>query len=388
MNRKTGAEPVKRLAGTTVLFLFGSLEMGGAEGQGLLLARHLLEKEGAAVQVWGLGAVRGAVADQCDHWGIPWRAMPLHWGLRRRLPHLLRLFRFLRAERPAILLSYTTVPNLAAALLWRRCGVRLCIWNQADAGLCLPPTLLHRLAISRIRHLVANAEGGRQYLLETFGVAPSQVHLIRNGVSLTAPLDDRRTWRQRLGVADDTVVAVMVANLSRYKDHATLLQAWQHLLARGNPAQPPLLALAGRCDDQADPLRRQAAQLGIEHRVRFLGTVADVSGLLAAADLCVHSSRSEGIPNAVLEAMASGLPVVGSAIPGMHEAVGDEGSAFLAPPGQPALLADQLERLLGDQALRRAQGEVMRRRAENLFGRDRMCRETVALLEQCLGEPL
>lgn len=374
-------QPAKR-----ILFLFGSLEMGGAERQGLLLARYLQEQKGAAVKVWGLGAARGAVADQCERWGIPWRAVPLHWGLRRRLPHLIRLFWCLRMERPDILLSYTTVPNLAAALLWRRCGIRLCIWNQADAGLLLPPSLLHRQAISRVPHLIANAEGGRQYLLETFGLDPSRVCLIRNGVSLAPPVDDRRRWRERLGAADDTPVAVMVANLSRYKDHATLLQAWQHLLTRCTPAQLPILALAGRFDDQADTLHQQAAQLGIDRQVRFLGTVADISGLLAAADLCVHSSPSEGLPNAVLEAMASGLAVVGSDIPGMREAVGCEGTAFLAPPGQPGPLADQLERLLGNQALRSGQGALMQRRAHEQFGLERMCRETVAFLEQWLGE--
>lgn len=371
-----------------IVLLFGSLELGGAERQGLLLARHLQEHQGANVQVWGLGAGKGAVSEQCEAWGIPWRALPLHWGLRRRLPHLLRLWWRLRGAQPEILLSYTKVPNLAAALIWRWCGARLCVWNQADAGLLLAPTWLHRRAVSRVSHFIANAEGGRQYLLNTFGLAQSQVRLIKNGVSLPPLVDDRTTWRRRLAVDDKALVVVMVANLSRYKDHATLLKAWSLLLSGPGIARNALLVLAGRFDDQAASLRQQAGQLGIAGQVRFLGAVADVAGLLAAADLCVHSSPSEGIPNAVLEAMASGLAVVGSDIPGLREAVGSEGQPLLVPVGDAEALALLLQRLLQNPAERRCQGTLMRQRAEQQFGLERMCRETVEFLEAGLdGAP-
>jgi len=164
--------------------------------------------------------------------GVPWQAVPLHWGLRRRLPHLLRLWYRLRQAQPTVLLSYTKVPNLAAALLWRVCGVRLCIWNQADAGLLLAPGLLHRLAIHQSTHFIVNAEGGRRFLQDTFGLQPQQLQLIRNGIRLEDPRADRRTWRERLGVAEGICIAVMVANLSSYKDHDTLLQAWRLVLDR------------------------------------------------------------------------------------------------------------------------------------------------------------
>jgi glycosyltransferase involved in cell wall biosynthesis len=375
------------LTNLKIVLLFGSLELGGAERQGLLLARHLKEHQAAAVQVWGLGAGRGAVADQCEAWGIPWRAVPLHWGLRRRLPHLLRLWWCLRYAQPQLLLSYTTVPNLAAALLWRLCGVRLCVWNQADAGLLLPASWLHRWAISRVNQLIANAEGGRQYLLETFGLLPTRVRLIRNGVSLAPALADRATWRQRLSAAPDAVLVVMVANLSRYKDHATLLRAWRLLLSSCG-GRTDLLVLAGRFDDQAASLQQQAEQLGIAHQVRFLGAVSDVAGLLAAADICAHSSPSEGIPNAVLEAMASGLPVTGSDIPGLREAVGEEGFPLLVPVGNAEALAALLQRLMQDPAERQRQGALMRQRAEQQFGLERMCCETVDCLQAALdGTP-
>lgn len=379
---------METLAEKKVLLLFGNLQMGGAERQGLLLARHLHEQQGALVQVWGLGRGSGPVADQCDRCGIPWRAVPLHWGVRRRLLHLLRLAILLRQKKPDLLLSYTTVPNLAAALLWRQCGVRCCIWNQVDAGLLLGTGLLHRTAVERVRHFIANAESGREFLIRRYGLGEDQVRLIRNGIALAPPLLDRAAWRRQIQITDQGLLAVMVANLSCYKDHATLLEAWRLLLAGWEGPELPVLALAGRFDDQAAALTRQAQDTGIAGQVRFLGSLDDISGLLQAADLMVHSSISEGIPNAVLEGMSCGLAVVGSNIPGLREAVGPEGEQFLAPARDSAALARQLEQMLTDAPLRYQQGSLMRRRAEQQFGVERMCRESVEYLQACLkGTP-
>jgi glycosyltransferase involved in cell wall biosynthesis len=367
-----------------VLFLFGDLQMGGAERQGLLLARHLHQLQGALVQVWGLGGGSGPVAEQCEQWGIPWRSLTLHWGLRLRLPHLVRLAIRLRQHRPDLLISYTKVPNLAAALLWRYCGVRCMVWNQADAGLLLEPNLLHCYAVSQVSHFIANAESGQEFLIQQYGRSAEQVRLIRNGVLLAPPQQGRQSWRQLLNLTSTTPLAVMVANLSSYKDHATLLQAWQMLLEDWGGAELPVLALAGRFDDQTAVLQQQSQLLGISKQVRFMGTVADISGLLQAADLLVHSSISEGIPNAVLEGMASGLAVVGTAIPGLLEAVGTDGQQFLAPVKDPQCLASLLKQLLSDPQLRQQQGGLMRRRTEQLFGLARMCSESVEYLQHCL----
>ncbi len=370
------------------LFLFGDLQMGGAERQGLLLARHLQEQQGTLVQVWGLGAGIGPVAQQCEQWGIPWRSITLHWGLRRRLPHLIRLAINLRQLRPDLLLSYTKVPNLAAALLWRYSGVHCCVWNQADAGLLLESGLLHRYAVGQVEHFIANAESGQEFLISQYGLRAEQVRLIRNGIALVSPQHDRAAWRQQLQIDQGAPVAVMVANLSSYKDHATLLQAWQVLLDDWSGAELPVLALAGRFDDQAAALQQQAELLGISRQVRFMGAVADISGLLQAAELLVHSSISEGIPNAVLEGMASGLAVAGSDIPGLLEAVGPDGQKFLASVKDAAALAGCLKQLLTNPLLQQQQGSLMRQRAEQQFGNERMCRESVEFLQACLERSL
>ena len=95
-----------------------------------------------------------------------------------------------------------------------------------------------------------------------------------------------------------------------------------------------------------------ALDLGLRGHVRFLGDVDDIGGLLGAVDLAVFSSRSECLGRGATEPMLAGLPVAGTDIPGIREAVGDHGQAFLAKPGDHSGLADVILRLAGDPAMR------------------------------------
>ena len=118
----------------------------------------------------------------------------------------------------------------------------------------------------------------------------------------------------------------------------------------------------------------RAAALGLSDRVRFLGEVADVPARLREAHVFVLSSRSEGLPISVLEAMAAGLPVVASDVGGLRELVAAEESGILVPAGSPALLAAALTRLVDTPELRISMGAESRRRVEASFTIER-CRE-------------
>jgi len=373
------------LQGLKILFLFGNLELGGAERQGLFLARYLKDECKADVHVWGLDRKPGRLSELCEEHGIPWRGIDFHWGLRKRWFRFVPCVRELKRQRPDILISYTCVPNLVAALGWKHAGAGLCVWNQADEGLLLNRGLLHRFAVKRPHCYISNSSGGRDFLVGTYGLQAEKIAVVRNGIPAPAPLQGRSAWRDRLGVGDDAFVACMVANISPYKDHATLVRAWGEVVERIGSGCSPLLLLAGRFDGREDALRGLAAELGVSDSIRFLGKVADVDGLLSATDLFVYSSLSEGIPNAVLEAMTAGLPVSATAIPGIREAVGPDGTDFLAPPGDPTALARSMLRFLRDADLRREIGARLRRRAETEFAVDRMCRESAAIMLKALA---
>lgn len=372
------------LRGRRIVFLFGSFDLGGAEQQGLVLADHLRSVQGADVAILALDPRPGRLSRLCDEQGIPWQGIPFHWGLARRWFHLPGAIARLRSQRADVLISSTCVPNLVSAIGRRLTGAGLCIWRQEDEGLLLNRLPLHRWAVRQPHCFISNSTGGRRFLVESYGIPEQKIHLIHNGISLPPPLQGREQWREELGLSDDAPVACMVANLSRYKDHETLLRAWQ-LVSAARRTPSPVLLLAGRFDDAEQRLRALAGELGVADSVRLLGPVGDVAGLLGAADLFVYSSKSEGIPNAVLEAMAAGLPVAGTAIPGIREAVGAEGETFLAPVGDQDALADRIATLLADAPRGKAYGASLRQRALALFSRERMCSDSCRLIAAALA---
>ena len=172
-----------------------------------------------------------------------------------------------------------------------------------------------------------------------------------------------------------------VAHFYVRKDHATLLAAWRRLLQHENGSRERLtLVLAGRPEGRHGLLEAVARDLGVGDRVRFVGDVEDVAGLLAASDVGVLSSPTEGCSNAVLEKMAAGLPVVGTDIPGIREAMGAKAWPFLVPPGDADALGAALGRLCADPVLRVRVGRQNEERQRAFFGRERMLEESVAAI--------
>ena len=129
-----------------------------------------------------------------------------------------------------------------------------------------------------------------------------------------------------------------------------------------------------------DLLRDVAHNLGVDDRVRFVGDVDDVAGLLEASDVSILSSPTEGCANAVLESMAAGLPVVGTDIPGIRDALGEGQREFLAPLGDADALGAALSRLCEDDALRSAMGARNLERQRAVYGREGMVEETIGAI--------
>jgi glycosyltransferase involved in cell wall biosynthesis len=149
-----------------------------------------------------------------------------------------------------------------------------------------------------------------------------------------------------------------VGRLITQKGHADLLRAWSLL---GDGRRNAVLVVLGEGSERP-ALEALAAALGLTGSIRFAGFREDAASLLPALDLLAHPSLFEGLPNAVLEAMAAGLPVVATAIPGNDELIRDGETGLLVPPGDPPALARALGRLLGDPALRAALGDRARAR--------------------------
>jgi glycosyltransferase involved in cell wall biosynthesis len=146
------------------------------------------------------------------------------------------------------------------------------------------------------------------------------------------------------------------------KGYDVLLEAFGELAASGVPFE---LLLAGDGPER-NRLERQAISLGIGERVKFLGEIDDVPALLSTAHIAVHPSRSEGLSNTILEAMAEGLPVVATNVGGTPEIINDNRSGLLVPPNDAHSLAAKVRLLLDRPDLRAQLGsaglEVVRQR--------------------------
>lgn len=372
------------LNGRRIVFVLFNLELGGAERQALILARHLVEQEQAAVEVWGFNQ-SGPVAQICEQIGVRWRIIPFPFkgGRVARLIGLARVAVSLRRARPDLLLPYTFVPNVVCGLVWKWVGAQACVWNQRDEGRMSFVADWARSAVRRTPMFVSNSEVGAEFLRADLGVDSSKVSVIENGVSITAALEDRSAWRKRLDVDDECFVACMVANLHDQKDHRTLLRAWQRVVDAHN-GRKPVLVLAGRHDGAYESLASLSRELKLNGHVRFIGQVLDVPGLLSAVDLGVFSSVTEGCPNGVLESMLAGLAVAGTDIEAIRSLVGRAGSPFLAPPKDHEALAGVIMKLANDSRLRVTIGAENRQRVNERYTAARTCERTVAVLKEVL----
>jgi glycosyltransferase involved in cell wall biosynthesis len=379
------ASPLHR---TKIVFVLPSLGVGGAEHQAFVLARHLVETEGADVLLVSLGAT-GRTAELCSRAGLPYTFFPLKHPRRHAIFKFVDLARFaawLRRERAQVLLPYCMFPNVLCALTWRIGGARLCFWNQRDEGRERLGSVVEALAIRQVSHFVANSTHGAEFLTSVLKVPAGAVRTIHNGVELGAAERTGEAWRQALGLPADAFVACMVANLHRYKDHDTLISAWPHVVRElARHGKPAFLLLAGAFRDRYDALAQAVEQLGLQQHVRFLGEVSDVAGLLQAVDLAVFSSRAEGLPNAVLEAMAAGLAVAGTDYPGIREALGLSGTRLLASPGDAAALAARIVEAGLNPALRATLAADGRSRIEMEFTPAQMCRRMTRAIIEGLG---
>ncbi|QDU72921.1 glycosyltransferase [Mucisphaera calidilacus] len=217
------------------------------------------------------------------------------------------------------------------------------------------------------------AVGGfvRDALVRNEGLAGSRIEVVYNGIDTRgfgSPRRGREEVRRELGLGAETPVAIQVARFHPVKDHATALRSMAHLTVSRPDA---VLLLVGDGECRSD-LERQVDELGLRRQVRFLGVRDDVADLLAASDLFLLTSVSEGVSLTLLEAMSAGLPVVATDVGGNPEVVEDGVTGLLAGRGRDVELASAMVRLLGDASLRRSMGGAGVEKARSRFDRGRM----------------
>jgi glycosyltransferase involved in cell wall biosynthesis len=237
---------------------------------------------------------------------------------------------------------------------------------------------LNRRVQYRMLHQgVAVSEGNRRLLVEQYGFPANQLMLIPNAVDTAyfQPRADDGVLRAQWGVPQGAPLIGLIGRLSRQKGHAVLFDALPMVWAIC-PDAHVLLAGTG---DLEEALRRQAAQIGAEGRVHFIGQRHDIPQVLATLDVFVLPSLYEGLSFAVLEAMATERAIVATAVDGTVEVIDDTQTGLLVPPGVPESLAAAILRLLGDPTLRLRLGRAARQSILANFDQRQMLQRTFTL---------
>ncbi len=241
---------------------------------------------------------------------------------------------------------------------------------------------IQRLAWGRVDQLLSVSSRLAERMAAGTGFSLERVRVIRNGVDLSRfGTIDRDVARRELGLDETTLVVGTAGRLVPVKDQRMLVGAVAELTNRHRQV---IALIAGEGPLLGD-LQAQAAALGLGERVRFLGHRPDLERIFAAMDIFVLSSISEGLSNTILEAMASGLPVVATRVGGADELVVDGVTGLLVPPRSAEALADAIDQIASDPSGRKSMARSARRRAYDEFAIERMMQNYAALYES-MGE--
>lgn len=223
-----------------------------------------------------------------------------------------------------------------------------------------------RMALNSADRLVGNSTAVARELIAESG-RPDRVAVIHNGIPLRGAVqkDERDRARRLFAIGENELVLSMVANFFPYKGHIDLIEALA--LALPQIGRPVRVLLAGRDAGVRDELQRRIDRLGLAEQIDFIGEWPGSREPFAAADIGLLVSHTEGFSNSLIEGMASGLPMIATAVGGNLDAIDDGNTGILVPVSSPARLAEVIVRLASDAKLRRRIGKAALEKAESAF---------------------
>jgi L-malate glycosyltransferase len=352
-----------------VVSFIHSLDLGGSETQCVEVAARMAES-GYDVTLACLNA-NGPLRERVKALGLPLAVFPVPRLLRpSALSQALRLVSFLRTNRVQVVHTNDLYSNLFAVPAAWLARVPVIISSQRDMSHWSWYTPFRRRLLREIQGrsnwLVANSHAIRDDLVLKDKFAPEKILVIHNGIDARRFTHQTGAEQQPLpsAIASGDRLIVMVANMHiRVKGHEDLIEAAQ-AVCQEHPEARFLLVGDGELRKEFE---RQARDLGLERSIFFLGHQTNVPRLLGQCEIGVLASRAEGLPNAVLEYMASGLATVATAVGGVPELIRHETDGLLVPAGDPDALARAILRLLEDEPLRKRMAVAARENVVDNF---------------------
>lgn len=316
--------------------------------------------------------------------GISYKILPRP-NVQSTVAFWIELCRALRSAKPSLLLTYNW-GAIEAALAGRITSICPVIHNESGFGpdeaisLKRRRVWARRIILNWIHLTVVNSRGLQEIALKQYRIHPRKLRFIRNGIDVARfHPQPGIELRRRFGVTPDTVLFGYLGKFREEKNLPLLLRAF----ARADLANTRL-ALIGDGTGRQE-LASLAESLGIANRVIFTGHVEDTARFLQSLDVFVMSSVTEQTPNALLEAMACGLPVICTDVGDVRELLNAVGPPTVVPSGDVASYAAALTTMARDPGLRNRTGTVNRQRAIENYSLDRMVQEFTEVYRAAIG---
>ncbi len=358
MNRATSPSQ----NGTRVLMFIQSLELGGSETQCVEVARQL-KAEGYRVSV-GCMRADGPLKARLNESGLECVEFPVRASLLRPKAALqmLKLVAFIRRRKFEVVHTNDLYSNLFAVPAAWLARVPVIISSRRDLARWWWYTPVRRKILRRVQELstriLVNSEAVRRELLMRDGFAPDRICVVYNGIDAEKFMQAVADREHLLpGISPNHKLIIIVANMhTGAKGHGDLIEAARSV----RETCPEARFLFAGDGEMRSFFEEQVRAAGLEEMFIFLGHRTDIPALLACCDIGVLASRTEGLPNAVLEYMAASLPVVATAVGGVPEIIENEVNGLLIPPEDPATLGSAILSLLRDEPMRKRLGEAGR----------------------------
>ena len=379
------------------LQIVGNARYGGATYLMLAWSRYLLERRCDVHILCTDEVMKNEVADLSGARLIDSIFVPREISPFTDLKAFIQLIRLLRHEEYDVVHTYTATPSFLGRLASWLCRVPVVVNHQGGWSVGEDSSLVERLFFTPLEYLailastknicVSHAEAA---LAKKLRIAPKQkLTTIVNGMDaepfVTATQNGSGDkLREAFGIPADCLVIGSTSRLVSGKGNEDLLHAVA-LLKDTLADRPILLLLAGDGRDR-DDLNKLAVMLGIQEHVRFLGFWEEIPTFLAAIDIFVTATLSEGLSISLLEAMAAACPIVATSIPPNAEVIVNEQSGLLVPTESPFEIAKAILELAIDDSLAKQYGVAARKRVQAHYTLERMFNETWDLYIELLRQ--
>lgn len=362
-----------------IAHIITDLDIGGAEMMLLKTLRNVKDKKYEHFVI-SLDPKRDALRKEIEQEGFKVYALSL--SARNFLFSFIKLFMILRKEKPKIAHSYLFHADIFGRIAAKLAGVPIVVSSLRNENIGgRMRELILGMTDFCVDRVTAVSRNVAELHIRKGTTKKKDVTIIYNGVEFeTSEGKNRSAIRQGLGIGKDVFLLLTIANLEPKKGHIFLLEALSKLKNKGYGFKMFIVG-SGK---EANRLEDEIKNRDLKNEVLLMGRIRNLSDLLSAADVFILPSLWEGLPNALLEAMSAGLPVIATRVGGIPEVLTDGETGILVDPKDSGALAGAIERLLRDEKLR----AVLSRNAQEYTKKYFDIKNTVVELDRFYAELL